>query len=240
MDSPLCLRSSHTFLQHHHIELSTSSPHFPRSNGFNECHVQTLKTALSIGQDSHKTLENILLDLWSTPTGPNMPSPCKILHNRTLQHPGKPGQPVDMESVRNYLLSCRQSHKMYFNRAHGIHDLTEVGLGQEVLFRSPVKDEYIPRAIFKQATAPHSYTVEAQGKSYDRTRKHVWPIHLNIPSPAQPQPQPPKQKKSLPSHASLSPTLKANTLQAISHYQVHLQSPPLHSPSSKATHCPSP
>ena len=51
------------FLQHHHIEHSSSSPHFPRSNGFTECQVRTLKTALSTGQDSHKTLENVLLDL---------------------------------------------------------------------------------------------------------------------------------------------------------------------------------
>ena len=80
-------------------------PPLPWSNGITECQVQTLK--------------GILLDLQLTPFGPNMPSPCEILHNRMLQHPGKPSQPVDMESVRNYLLSHRQSQKMYFDGAHG-------------------------------------------------------------------------------------------------------------------------
>ena len=58
------------FLQHHHIEHFTSSPHFPRSNGFIECQVRTLKTVLITGQDSHKTFEGILLDLWSPQFGP--------------------------------------------------------------------------------------------------------------------------------------------------------------------------
>ena len=167
-----------------------------------------------------------------------MPSPCEILHNKTFQHPTKPSQPVDMESVRNYLLSHRQSHKMYCDRAHGAHNLIELGPGQEVLFRSLVENEYIPRTITEYATMLYSYIMEAQGKRYHRTREHVWPIHLNIPCPAQPQPQP--QNWHLPSHASLSPTLKANRLQAIPDYQVHLQSPLSHSPSSKVTHCPSP
>ena len=120
----------------HHIEHSTSSPHFPRSNGFIECQVQTLKQC-----SAQARIHTNPLDFQLTLIGPNMPSPHEILYNRIFQCPGKPSQPVDMESVRNYLLSCRQSQKTYFNKAH---DLIELGLGQEVLFRSPVEDKYIP------------------------------------------------------------------------------------------------
>ena len=63
------------FLQHHHIGHITSSLHFPRSNGFIEWQVCTIKTMLSTSQDSRKTLEDLLLDMWSTPIGPNMPFP---------------------------------------------------------------------------------------------------------------------------------------------------------------------
>ena len=49
-----------------------------------------------------------------------------------------------MQSVRNYLLSHRQSQKMYFHRAHITCNLIKLRPGQEVLFRSLVKDEYIP------------------------------------------------------------------------------------------------
>ena len=62
------------FLMHHHIEHSTSFPHFPRSNGFIEWQVRTIKTVLNTALLSKKPLETILLDLQSTPIGPNMPS----------------------------------------------------------------------------------------------------------------------------------------------------------------------
>ena len=101
------------FLQCHHIDHITSSSHFPRSNGFIECQVCTIKTTLSTSQDSRKTLVDLLLDLCSILIRPNIPSPREILHKRTLQHPGRRSAPVDMESVRNYFLSKRQPQKVH-------------------------------------------------------------------------------------------------------------------------------
>ena len=63
------------FLQHHCIDHATSCPHFPGSNGFIEQHIPTIKTTLSISQDSNISLEHFLLDLQLTPIGPKMPSP---------------------------------------------------------------------------------------------------------------------------------------------------------------------
>ena len=54
---------------------------------------------------------------------------------RLFQCPGEPSQPVDMESVRNYFLSHRQSQKTYFDRAHGTCGLNKLGPGQEVLLQ---------------------------------------------------------------------------------------------------------
>ena len=116
-----------------------------------------------------------------------MPSPWQILHNRTFLHPGRPSTPVDMESVRNYLLSHKQNQRVQFDRAHASHELQEQGPGQEVLFRSPGKDEYIPRTIIDSATMPLSYIMEAQGKQYPRKREHLRPVHVNLPKPATPK-----------------------------------------------------
>ena len=97
------------FLMYHHIEHHTSSPHFPRSNGFIERQVRTIKTALNTAFPANKPLASVLLDLRSTPIGPKMPALHEILHNRTIQQPGKPSQPIDLEKVRNFLISRRQA-----------------------------------------------------------------------------------------------------------------------------------
>ena len=97
------------FLTCHHIAYHTSCPHFPRCNGFIERQVRTIKTALNTALPAKKPLEAVLLDLRSMPIGPNMPAPCEILHNRTIQQPGRPSQPVDMEHIRNFLISKRQA-----------------------------------------------------------------------------------------------------------------------------------
>ena len=73
------------FLTCHHITHHTSSPHFPRSNGFIERQVRTIKTALNTALPAKKSLESVLLHLRSMPIGPNMPALCEILHNRTIQ-----------------------------------------------------------------------------------------------------------------------------------------------------------
>ena len=98
------------------IPLTTSFPS-PTFQGLtaSECQVFTIKTVLSTSQDSRKTLEDLLLDLCSTLIGPNLPSSREILLNRTLQHPSRPSTPVNMESVRNYFLSRKQSLKVQFD-----------------------------------------------------------------------------------------------------------------------------
>ena len=108
------------FLMCHCIAHHTSFPHFPRSNGFIERQVRTIKTALNTALPANKPLASVLLDFRSMPIGPNMPAPHEILHNRTIQQPGRPSQPVNMEKVRNFLIAKRQAQCDQFNKAHGV------------------------------------------------------------------------------------------------------------------------
>ena len=167
--------------QQHCIDHITSSPDFPRSNGFIEHQVCTIKTALSTTQESFKSLEDLLLDLRLTLIGPNVPSPWEILHNRTFKCPSKPSTPVNMECVHNYLVSKCQSQKQAFDRTHGVRELDDLWHSQEMLFLSPTTDQYIPGTILDKATIPYSYTIEAQGKRCCRTREHFRHIHLCNP-----------------------------------------------------------
>ena len=63
------------FMQQQHIEHITSSPYYPKFNGFIERQVKTIKTALSTGHDSKLPIEDILLNIRTQPIGPNLPSP---------------------------------------------------------------------------------------------------------------------------------------------------------------------
>ena len=144
-------------------------PHFPRSNGFIERQVRTIKTALNTALPAIKPLVSVLLDLRSTAIRPKMPAPHEVLHNRTIQQPGKPSQPIDLEKVRSFLISRRQAQCDQCNKSHGVGALLEPPPGQEILFRSPADDKYIPGTIIEKVSALRSYIIEAQGKMYCRT-----------------------------------------------------------------------
>ena len=87
-------------------------PHTPpKSNRFIKRQVKILNTTLSTIQDTGKSIEDLLLDLWSTPIGPKMFLPREILHNRMSQCPGKPSTTVDMEHICNHLLAKRKARQ---------------------------------------------------------------------------------------------------------------------------------
>ena len=138
-----------------------------------------------------------------------------------------------MENVRNYLLSWKQNQKVQIDTAHGTHELQELGSGQEVLFRSPGEDEYIPGTVINRATVPCNYILEAQGKQYSKTREHLRPIqvniptiHINLPKPATPKSCPHKPKV-LVSHIP-----KPNSqLKHTSHPKQYIPKPSHHPPS---------
>ena len=69
------------FMSTQRVEHITSSPHYPKSYGFIERQVKTMKTALATPTTSGKTLDDVLLSLRSSPIGSNLPSPREILHN---------------------------------------------------------------------------------------------------------------------------------------------------------------
>ena len=63
------------------IDHITSLPLYPKSNGFKERQIKTIKTSLTIYKSSGTYIDHILQTLHSTPIGPNLPSPCEILLN---------------------------------------------------------------------------------------------------------------------------------------------------------------
>ena len=107
-----------SFLTSLGIEHITSSPLYPQSNGFIERQIKTIKTALTTAQPSGTSITHTLKTLHSTPIGPNLPSPHKILMNRTSYRPGHQPTHVDLDQVRDYLIT--QSPNKSFITIKGI------------------------------------------------------------------------------------------------------------------------
>ena len=58
----------------------TSSPVYPKSNGFIERHIKTINTSLTTAKSSGISTDHLLQTLCSTPIGPNLPSPMKSFY----------------------------------------------------------------------------------------------------------------------------------------------------------------
>ena len=170
------------FMSTKRVEHITSSPHYPKSNGFIERQVKTMKTAIANATTSSKTLDDILLSLRSSPISSNLPSPRETLHNHTEEHPGQPSHPVDCEQVRNYLLDKKTTQKEYHDKSHNARPLSELEQGQKILFLSPREEnQYIEGTITTKAATPRSYYIECQGKTYCHTCQHICTINIENP-----------------------------------------------------------
>ena len=171
------------FLTKNKIDHITSLLHYPKSNGYIECQVKTIKTAPATAEASGKTLDKVLLNIRSTPIGSNLPSPQEILHNCTEDRPGKPSQPVNFEQIRNYLIIQKEVQKDNYDQRHQAKPLPELWPGQEVLFLNPAenKSKYIQGTILSPSSTTRSYKIEANGRIYCHTRQHICRINVITP-----------------------------------------------------------
>ena len=101
---------------------------------------------------------------------------------------------MNFEEVRDYLITQNSAQKKHHDRRHNTRDLPESHPGQQVLFSSPADvNSYIEGTITGTSTTPHSYMIEAQGRTYHCNRYHICPIHTDtthFPRPSMHQSNP--------------------------------------------------
>ena len=73
------------FAQQWQFDHITSSQKFPKSNGFIERQIQTIKRALIKAKQARRDPFLAMLCLWTTPINHNLPSPAEPLNNRNLR-----------------------------------------------------------------------------------------------------------------------------------------------------------
>ena len=209
------------FLTSHAIDHITSSPLYPRSNGFIERQVKTIKTSLATTQASNTSLDQLLHTLHSTPIGPSLPSPCKILLNRTDPKPSHPSTPINLEQVRDYLITKKSTQKHYYDTRHNTRPLPDLSPSQDILFLSPVDQmSYLKGTIVSRASTPRSYIIEAQGCRYRHNRQHIKPINTDPPSPLA------RPYTAIQSHNNLIVSGPQNITQPQTHNNLIISGPP--------------
>ena len=82
------------------IKHTTSSPGYPRSNGFIERHIQMVKNMLSKSSNT-RSFQEVLADLRTTRIRTGLPSPAEILHGRNLATRAQ--AEIDIKAIRSVL-----------------------------------------------------------------------------------------------------------------------------------------
>ena len=144
--SPFNSQEFADFLSSHGVRHTTSSPHYPQSNGFIECQIQTVKNLLYKALDAGtRSFQDVLTELRSTKIGNDLPSPAEILHGKSLIT----GEPVtvDHASVKAALISRQIKDSQQYNKSHrsrhrepwcsekGVGALAQIMSGKNVTLR---------------------------------------------------------------------------------------------------------
>ena len=127
--SPFNSQEFADYLSSHGVRHTTSSPHYPQSNGFIEQQIQTIKNLLYKAVDAEtQSFQEVLSELRSTKIGNDLPSPAEILHGRSLIT----GAPVtvDHAAVKAVLIDRQIKDSQHYNKSHRVKTQRALVLGE--------------------------------------------------------------------------------------------------------------
>ena len=150
------------FAQQWQFDHITSSPKFPKSNGFIERQIQTIKRALIKDKQTGRDPNLAMLCLRTTPINHNLPSPAELLNNRILRSNliAKFSTPwfSNTDHIREELKHRQDMQKMYHDRT--AHDLPPLVPGQDVRILDNQTGKWKPATITSRWAEPRSYILQ--------------------------------------------------------------------------------
>lgn len=153
----------------------TSSPYHPKSNGFIERMVQTVKLCLKKAKDSQQNPQIALLNLRTTPINSSIPSPAEMLFNRDIRTllPRVARHNLNKtEQIQQRMRQQQVRQKEYYDRtSRRIPPLAE---HQPVFTQNPIEGTWEPATVISPASEPRSYIVKTpNGAVIRRNRIHL-------------------------------------------------------------------
>ena len=161
------------------IRHTTSSPNYPRSNGFIERQIQTVKRLIEKANSSRRSHQKALTGLRAQPLGDGLPSPSEILHGRSLVT--RKASPVDLTVVRQSLIALQAKYTKSHDKARRSKTQRTLVIGEEVYFLSG-KNEWQIGIVTGTTDTGRSYNILTdEGTSLRRNRSHLKPRCHDIP-----------------------------------------------------------
>ena len=167
------------FLSSLGIKHTTSSPGYPRSNGFIEQHIQTVKNMLSKSSNTW-SFQEVLADLRTTRIGTGLPSPAEILHGRNLTTRAQ--AEIDIKAIRSVLQERQLKMMLDHDSSRRAKKARPLVVGERCHVLGP-GNKWIDAFITGITDSGRSYEtqVEATGKQLTRNRSHIRPSGPDIP-----------------------------------------------------------
>ena len=161
------------------IRHTTSSPNYPRSNGFIERQIQTMKRLIEKANSTGRSHQEALTGLRAQPLGDGLPSPSEILHGRSLVT--RKASPVDLTAVRQSLIALQAKYTKSHDKAKRTKTQRALVIGEEVYFLSG-KNEWQIGIVTGTNDTGRSYNILTdKGTSLRRNRSHLKPRCHDIP-----------------------------------------------------------
>ena len=180
------------------VNHTTSSPHYPQSNGFTETFVQIVKNLFHKVKEEGKDMFKCLMIYHNTPLSSSLQSPMQILQSRSARS----DLPMSNVARKQIGLDPEQLRIKYKNAHLPYNDLH---LDQDVMIQDSTSKQWFPTSITSLCSEPRSYKITTkEGVTYRKTQ-----AHLKLYSP--------QNKKSEDEHCLSQPsnmlTIKSNCKQ---------------------------
>ena len=161
------------------IKHTTSSPGYPRSNGFIERHIQMVKNMLSKSSNT-RSFQEVLADLRTTRIGTGLPSPAEILHGRNLTIRAQ--AEIDIKAIRSMLQEIQLKMMLDHDSSRRAKKARPLVVGERCHVLGP-GNQWIDAFVTGITDSGRSYEtqVEATGKQFTRNRSHIRPRGPDIP-----------------------------------------------------------